>query len=750
MNIRVTEQRNTEGWKTVAFSLEAAVLLHVCFWLAMSSMFGWPVSAVPVLLSALLPAGMVLLTRQKVIGKYLAFYTLVLTSVVVLVGFKFFSNAFLHFLNVAGKTVNETSGFRFVPFSTDIPAGRESFYLLAAMAVCMLMTSVLLAQSAVRKHLLPAVLLVTVPLLIGLLLGVAPHLVLLAVLLLALVLYWLHCAAGTARSGLSESGLLRQTLLGALAVLAVFTLAGLQYHGSPAVAAVRTNLSERISDYRFAPEQEVRGMPKGDLNEAESLDYQGDTVLTMTMERPAPGYLRDFTGTAFTDGAWKPLAADAQSGKYLGLDRWLEQRDFYPQMQLGALYALDATRTGSAAQTGKVTVNNTGLPSDRLYLFYETVPTEDLLDFCKPTEQTVFAKGWHGVREYTFVSYAPIYKDYGTEDLTAWVKTLSTLDGYDEYKAAEKLYRSYVHENYLDIDEAYQAVVSQTGAASLGNSRYQDVVYGVRKYLQDRFEYSEQVDRLDKNADALMEFATQTRKGYDAHFATLATLMFREAGVPARYVEGFYLSPKEMEAYADTDDIELDVSDNAAHAWTEIYEDGVGWVPVEVTPGYFTLKEEETPQLVESVKRVSKRTPRPYYDSAELPQQDTPAVPQETQKDHTLLYILLGVVCALLLLLAAIFGRREYVKRKILAADSPEASRYGYRFLMKRLKNNGVEVDAEDPYAAAEVLGDEYRRYLDLVYRDVYSDVPGQLTPEERAEAAAFVMEQWRSPASTT
>ena len=748
MNIRVTEQQNKRGFSAVAFSLEAAVLLHVALWLALSSMFGWPATVFSVLLMALLPAAMVLLSRQKVVGKYLAFYTLVLTSVVVLVGFKFFSNAFLQLLNTAGNTVNETNGFRFVPFATDIPSGREGLYLLGAQVVCMLVTSVLLAQASVRKRLLPAVLLVTVPLLSGLLLGVAPHLILLALLLLALVLFWLHCVAGTVESGFAESGLLRQTAAGALAVLAVFTLAGLQYHGSPAVASLRADLAERIADYRYAPETEVKGMPGGDLNEAESLSYHGDTVLTLTMEQPASGYLRGFVGTGFVNGAWQPIAKDAQSGKYLGLDQWLAEKNYYPQFQLGALYALDATRTGSAAQTAKVSVDNTGLSSDKLYLFYEAVPDAELLDFCKPVEQTVFAKGWHGVREYSYTSFAPIFQDYGAEDLSAWAKTLSSLEGYEEFRTAEKLYRSFVHENYLDIDDAYREVVAATGASSFGNSRYNDIVYGVRKYLQDRFTYSEQVDRLDKNADALKEFATQTRSGYDAHFATLATLMFREAGVPARYMEGYYLSPKEMEAYADTKDLELEVYDSSAHAWTEIYEDGVGWVPVEVTPGYFSLKEEETPQLTESVQRVSKRTPRPHYDTAELPEEKQPQAPEEQKKDHTVLLIVLGVVCGVLLLLAAIFGRREYVKRKLLATDSPEATRYGYRFLMKQFQKRGMEVDPEEPYDAVETLGEEFREYLDLVYRDIYSDVAGQLTSEERAVAADYVIRQWQSPSS--
>ena len=195
----------------------------------------------------------------------------------------------------------------------------------------------------------------------------------------------------------------------------------------------------------------------------------------------------------------------------------------------------------------------------------------------KPREQAVFGKGWHGVRSYTYTSYAPIYDDYGTEDLAEWAKTLSNVDGYAEYEAVEELYRSFVHDNYLTIDDAYKDVIADTGVEVLSASRYPDIVYGVRKYLQDHFTYSESIEKPAKGTDALIRFASTTRSGYDAHFASLATLMFREAGVPARYMEGYYLSPKEMAEYADTEEIELEVYDNAAHAWTEIYEDGVGW-----------------------------------------------------------------------------------------------------------------------------------------------------------------------------
>jgi hypothetical protein len=62
---------------------------------------------------------------------------------------------------------------------------------------------------------------------------------------------------------------------------------------------------------------------------------------------------------------------------------------------------------------------------------------------------------------------------------------------------------------------------------------------------------------------------------------------------------------------------------------------------------------------------------------------------------------------------------------------------------MRLLKRRGHAVDREDPYALVETLGEPYRHYLDLVYQDVYSSEEGRLTPEERREAADYVLDTW-------
>ena len=56
-----------------------------------------------------------------------------------------------------------------------------------------------------------------------------------------------------------------------------------------------------------------------------------------------------------------------------------------------------------------------------------------------------------------------------------------------------------------------------------------------------------------------------------------AALLFREAGIPARYVEGYKIRADQWRLG------KAQVTDYEAHAWTEIYIEHIGWIPVEVT-----------------------------------------------------------------------------------------------------------------------------------------------------------------------
>jgi len=66
--------------------------------------------------------------------------------------------------------------------------------------------------------------------------------------------------------------------------------------------------------------------------------------------------------------------------------------------------------------------------------------------------------------------------------------------------------------------------------------------------------------------------------------------MLRYYGIPARYVEGYLITPDMVSGKSG--ETTLTLTGNDAHAWAEYYEDGVGWVPFETATPYLNLMAE--------------------------------------------------------------------------------------------------------------------------------------------------------------
>lgn len=93
----------------------------------------------------------------------------------------------------------------------------------------------------------------------------------------------------------------------------------------------------------------------------------------------------------------------------------------------------------------------------------------------------------------------------------------------------------------------------------------------------DRFYYDTSTD-LGDSADAIVEFL-ENRRGFCVQFATTMTVMARALDIPARVAVGWVPgSPDENDS-----DVWV-VRGNEAHAWPELYFEGVGWLRFEPTP----------------------------------------------------------------------------------------------------------------------------------------------------------------------
>ena len=92
----------------------------------------------------------------------------------------------------------------------------------------------------------------------------------------------------------------------------------------------------------------------------------------------------------------------------------------------------------------------------------------------------------------------------------------------------------------------------------------------------------------ENTLDGVETFLTKTREGYCVQYASAVVLLLREAGIPARYVEGYIASS----LYSNRGDdavarYKTNVRDSDAHAWVEVWYDGLGWIQYEATPKYY-------------------------------------------------------------------------------------------------------------------------------------------------------------------
>lgn len=103
-----------------------------------------------------------------------------------------------------------------------------------------------------------------------------------------------------------------------------------------------------------------------------------------------------------------------------------------------------------------------------------------------------------------------------------------------------------------------------------------DKIDAVCDYLMNNHAYSTEVQL--GGGDPLSDFLLNKRSAHCQFFASAAVILLRSAGVPARYVTGYY-------AHERSGDDSIVVRLRDAHAWAEAWVDGAGWITVDATPG---------------------------------------------------------------------------------------------------------------------------------------------------------------------
>ena len=249
-------------------------------------------------------------------------------------------------------------------------------------------------------------------------------------------------------------------------------------------------------------------------------------------------------------------------------------------------------------------------------------------------------------------------------------------------------------------------------------------------------------------------------------------------GVPARYVEGYVVKTEDIAkgkvigkeritAYIrgertkiTTDLKNIQITDANAHSWVEIYLQGFGWVPIEVTPGFNTGNgAADIPIVLEEATPTVTPKPSPTVTPSKKPEEDKEEV-EDTSKEEgkkgeqadnnnikTSVQIILYVigVAAVAIILLLVRGKYVYHKHSKLLdkADSSEKALLFYQQFVKVMYFLKLEVEKEGEQAGKKLVTrlpgikiEEYMHYMDIIKKAKFSN--SLITKEEACEAESF------------
>ena len=497
-----------------------------------------------------------------------------------------------------------------------------------------------------------------------------------------------------------------------------------------------------ISNVRFGDDS----LPEGDLSKASDMLKGSKERLIVTSEYGRDLYLRGFVGAKYENGKWQELKNSAYGSGNSSIINWLSDRDFTAQYQ----YNSYVKNSEKSFDSNNITIENTGAQRNYIYLPYSAAPFSKGSTYIEGDLNTK-SSAFFGASSYDFCEQSDI-KPTELYTLDSWYASPET-EQEKEYKESETVYRKFVYENYLSVDEKNKDEINTLFWSKANKTEKENLLSAIehiRDTLEENCEYNESCDYVKQSHEPLSDFLFTYQVGNSCLFASAAVEALRCAGFPARYAEGYLL--KNSEKLEET----VTLTTDDAHAWAEVYMDGVGWLPVDFTPGFYY----DTYALVSLVnapnesKAVS-NNPNGDSGSHNFSTDKTNITKRKTEKakKHDI-YILIGILTALVLLIFTVLSvikiqkiiRVSKLRRTIEKAEPKKRQEYICRLIFELLRLDSIPVtlgrNAEKTARLIEekhpeIKADEYLRINEITEKFKYAEV--MLEKYEEKTLTAFV-----------
>lgn len=342
--------------------------------------------------------------------------------------------------------------------------------------------------------------------------------------------------------------------------------------------------------------QSTGGLSNGRLGGVSSVrpDYQPDLLVTFVPYAYETVYLKAFTGFEYTGSSWN--SPDSTKLYQYPANTNLAEYNLFCAYTEGETLEQMMDASMIPPMKGRMIVKNLDAAPNAIYLPYYISPMSEHVSITHAgTIKGILLQ--EDSITLNYIPYSPSQTDL--EDKLRSDFTSFKDETQNDYFST---YSSEVYDNYLQIpDEILPSLIDYHEEIGYDTSLAGQISL-IRRFLAANYEYDMSPGTTPRNEDFVTYFLGTQKKGYCSHFASAATLLFRSYGIPARYVEGYVITQSAISNRAEatiynynyffegenildnSSVVEVEVTDGEAHAWVEVFVDGFGWMPVEVTP----------------------------------------------------------------------------------------------------------------------------------------------------------------------
>lgn len=183
-------------------------------------------------------------------------------------------------------------------------------------------------------------------------------------------------------------------------------------------------------------------------------------------------------------------------------------------------------------------------------------------------------------------SFIPGYAEYKSYNYNDKNKVKITSYEYKNVSITDEGYNNYVNNTYLSIDEENKKIIDKICSENGFSKDDLEIDKKLSEYLKNNFTYSTETDTLPYGKDFVNYFLEESKTGNFTHYASALTLLYRNIGIPARYVSGYVVEAKQTIAGANEGGQRTNTAVKSAnlHSWVEVYSSNGGWRIIDNIP----------------------------------------------------------------------------------------------------------------------------------------------------------------------